>query len=192
MSDQNEITVRVVRSKRKTIGLHITKDGNAEVRAPYYATKGEIESFIRENTEWIRKHAAQARERAQIAEQTPKLSQTELNHLVRVARKVFAERVAYYAPLLGVSYNKITVRKQRTRWGSCTKDGNLSFNALLVLAPPEVLDSVVVHELCHRLEMNHSPRFYAQIDRVFPDYKKWDKWLKKNGDALLNRLPSEQ
>ena len=80
MSDQNEITVRVVRSKRKTIGLHITKDGNAEVRAPYYATKGEIESFIRENTEWIRKHAAQARERAQIAEQTPKLSQTELNH----------------------------------------------------------------------------------------------------------------
>ena len=189
MSDQNEITVRVVRSKRKTIGLHITKDGNAEVRAPYYATKGEIESFIRENTEWIRKHAAQAREWAQIAEQTPKLSQTELNHLVRVARKVFAERVAYYAPLLGVSYNKITVRKQRTRWGSCTKDGNLSFNALLVLAPPEVLDSVVVHELCHIKQMNHSKKFYDEILRVMPDYFEREKRLKSIGKKYLGRLP---
>ena len=192
MSEEShgEITVKVVRSRRRTISLHITKDGNAEVRAPYFATKREIESFVTANREWLSAHAAEQRRKKQIAEQTPKLSQTELNHLVRVARTAFRQRVEYYAPLLGVTYGKISVRKQRTRWGSCTKDGNLSFNALLLLAPPEVLDSVVVHELCHRLEMNHSKRFYEHIYRVFPEYKKWDKWLKTNGDALLNRLPA--
>ena len=185
-----EITVRVVRSRRKTIGLHITKDGNAEVRAPYFVSKKEIEEFVHANREWLSKHAAEARRREQIAKETPKLTKTELNHLVRVARTAFTQRVNYYAPLLGVTYGKISVRKQRTRWGSCTKDGNLSFNALLLLAPPEVLDSVVVHELAHRLEMNHSPRFYEHVYRVFPEYKKWDRWLKTNGDALLNRLPA--
>ena len=65
---------------------------------------------------------------------------------------------------------------------------NLNFNCLLMLAPPEVIDSVVVHELCHRKEMNHSPRFYAEVYRVFPEYDKWNKWLKENGGSLLSRM----
>ena len=186
---RREITVKVVRSRRKTISLHITKDGNAEVRAPFFVSKSEIEEFVTANRDWISKHTAEQRRKELIAAQTPKLSKTELNHLVKVAKTAFRQRVEYYAPMLGVTYGKISIRKQRTRWGSCTKDGNLSFNALLLLAPPEVLDSVVVHELCHRLEMNHSERFYGHVYRVFPEYKKWDKWLKTNGDALLNRLP---
>jgi predicted metal-dependent hydrolase len=105
------------------------------------------------------------------------------------ARSVFPERTAHYASLLGVTFGRITLRMQRTRWGSCSAKGNLSFNCLLLLAPPEVLDSVVVHELCHRKHMDHSPAFYAEILRVFPDYDRRDRWLKENGPLLLARLP---
>ncbi|MBR4241372.1 MAG: M48 family metallopeptidase, partial [Eubacterium sp.] len=75
-----------------------------------------------------------------------------------------------------------------TKWGSCSSKGNLNFNCLLMLTPPEVIDSVVVHELCHRKEMNHSKRFYDEVLRVYPDYKKWNKWLKDNGSAIMNRM----
>ncbi len=80
------------------------------------------------------------------------------------------------------------IRSQRTKWGSCSAKGNLSFNCLLMLAPPEFLDSIVVHELCHRKEMNHSKRFYAEVLRVFPEYRKWNKWLKENGWLLTASL----
>ena len=89
--------------------------------------------------------------------------------------------------MIGVTYKRITIRKQKSRWGSCSAKGNLNFNCLLMLTPPEVIDSVVVHELCHRKEMNHSQRFYEEVLRVFPEYKQWDRWLKKNGTAILLR-----
>ena len=79
------------------------------------------------------------------------------------AVKTIPERVRYYAPLIGVTYGKITIRNQRTRWGSCSSKGNLNFNCLLMLAPPEALDSVVVYELCHRKEMNHSKMKWNQL-----------------------------
>jgi len=103
------------------------------------------------------------------------------------ALRVIPERVRYYAPLVGVTVRGITIRNQRTRWGSCSSKGNLNFNCLLMLTPAEVIDSVVVHELCHRIEMNHSPRFYAEIRRVYPDYDKWNRWLKDNGPAIMAR-----
>ena len=89
---------------------------------------------------------------------------------------------------MGVDYGQITIRSQKTRWGSCSSKGNLNFNCLLLLAPPEVLDYVVVHELCHRKEMNHSPRFWAEVARVMPDYKVRRKWLKDNGNGLMQLL----
>ena len=101
------------------------------------------------------------------------------------ARRGIPGRVAHFAPLVGVTYGRVTIRCQKTRWGSCSSSGNLNFNCLLLLAPPEVLDYVVVHELCHRKEMNHSPRFWAEVGRVLPDYKKRNKWLKENGSRLM-------
>ncbi|MBQ1233170.1 MAG: M48 family metallopeptidase, partial [Clostridia bacterium] len=79
-------------------------------------------------------------------------------------------------------------RTQKTRWGSCSSKGNLNFNCLLLLAPPEVLDCIVVHELCHRKQMNHSSAFYAEVLRVMPDYHTRHAWLKKNGTALMGRV----
>lgn len=84
------------------------------------------------------------------------------------------------------------MRCQTTKWGSCTEGGNLSFNAALMLAPREALDSVVVHELCHLKEMNHSPRFYEEVLRVYPDYRRWHAWLSENGSLLLARIPREK
>ena len=116
-----------------------------------------------------------------------KLSEEEIRQLKREARRVIPQRVAFYAEKVGVNYGRISVRAQKTKWGSCSAEGNLNFNYLLMLAPPEVLDSVVVHELCHRKEMNHSDRFYAEVLRVYPEYKKYWRWLKENGSLLQQR-----
>ena len=86
--------------------------------------------------------------------------------------------------MLGVTYGKISIRDQKTRWGSCSSEGNLSFNWRLILAPPDVLDYVVIHELCHRKEMNHSKEFWALVESLMPEYKERRKWLRENGNNL--------
>ena len=193
MSNESpDIAVQVIRSRRRTLSVEIGKEGEILVRAPKWATKREISLFLQKNSAWIANHKEKALKRLERSKDLPKLSETELNHLVKIARKKIPERVAYYAPLVGVNYGRISIRKQHTRWGSCSKDGNLNFNVLLLLAPPEVLDSVVVHELCHRVHMNHSKEFYDLLYRVYPGYDQQNKWLKTNGDLLMSRLPERK
>ena len=181
------LPVRVVRSKRKTLALQVTPEGLV-VRAPRWATKREIERFTMEHRDWIEQHWRKVQEQQRALESVQPLSEEELKKLKKEAAAYIPERVRYYAPLVGVDYGRITIRAQKTRWGSCSVEGNLNFNCLLMLTPPEAIDSVVVHELCHRKEMNHSAEFYKEVLRVFPEYKKWDKWLKKNGQALQARI----
>ena len=178
----------IIRSKRKTMAAEI-KQGKLLIRAPMGATDSEIEALVQKNRRWIETHLEKTRAQKAAADALPKLTADDLRALAEQARRVIPERVAYYAPLVGVTYGRITIRNQRTKWGSCSSRGNLNFNCLLMLAPPEVLDSVVVHELCHRKEMNHSDRFYAEVERVFPDYAKWNRWLRENGSVLMLRLP---
>ena len=97
------------------------------------------------------------------------ITELELNELINSAMRVIPERVRYYAPIVGVDYGRITIRNQKTRWGSCSSAGNLNFNVALMRVPLEVLDYVVVHELCHRIELNHSKRFWSEVERVLPD-----------------------
>ena len=94
------------------------------------------------------------------------------------------ERVDHYAPLIGVRPGRITIREQKTRWGSCSSRGNLNFNWKLIMAPPQVLDYVVIHELCHLHEFNHSPRFWALVQHQMPDYIAWKKWLDNHKEDL--------
>ena len=98
---------------------------------------------------------------------------------------MLAQRTAYFARQVGVTYGRITVRDQKTRWGSCSQTGNLNFNFRLILAPSEVLDYVVVHELCHRRQMNHSAQFWQEVAQVLPDYRKRKAWLTENGWRLM-------
>ena len=161
------------------------KQGRLIIRAPYLATDREIARFIQSHQSRIDSHLSKAQRREQELKAVRRLTEQELQDLAARALKVIPERVAHYAPLIGVTYGRITIRNQRTRWGSCSAKGNLNFNCLLMLAPPGVLDSVVVHELCHRKHMNHSAAFYAEVLRVFPDYWAQHGWLKVHGDQLL-------
>ena len=102
----------------------------------------------------------------------------------QAAASYFPMRAAYYQQFTGGTYKRITIRGQRTRWGSCSGRGTLSFNWRLMMAPPKVLDYVVVHELAHRKEMNHSARFWAEVERILPDYKRRRKWLKDYGTQV--------
>ncbi len=181
------ISYRLIRSSRTTLALEI-RNGELIVRAPRYASQAEIDRLLTEKTGWIQKHLQKSRERAAQAASVSPLTREEMNRLADQALRYIPERVRHYAAVLGVRVRRITIRNQKTRWGSCSAQGNLNFNCLLMLTPPEVIDSVVVHELCHLIEMNHSERFYREVLRVYPDYYRWHGWLKEHGTELLARL----
>ena len=100
------------------------------------------------------------------------------------ARARVSAQLDHYAPLIGKKPNRIAIRDQRTRWGSCSAKQNVNFNWKLIMAPPEALSYVVIHELCHLYEFNHSPKFWARVAEFMPDYMDWKAWLKKNGQCL--------
>ena len=189
MQPQN-IKLTVIRTDRKTLSLHL-KQGEIIARAPLRMKDREIHAFIEEKRAWIEKNLAKIDERQKAAENTGLFTADEIKALTERAKQIIPERVKLYAPLIGVTCNRITIRCQHTRWGSCSSKGNLNFNCLLAMFPVEVIDSVVVHELCHRKHMNHSPQFYAEIEKVFPDYKKHHKWLKDNGTVYMHKLPKK-
>ena len=180
----------LVRSDRKTLSAEI-RNARLLIRAPRNASRDEITRFIMQNRQWIEKHLAKAAAAEKEKEGIRKLPPEEIRALAEKARELIPERVAFFAGKIGVTYGKITIRLQRTRWGSCSAQGNLNFNCLLMLTPPEVLDSVIVHELCHRKEMNHSRKFYAEIARVMPDYPECRKWLKENGRRILAMVDTQ-
>jgi hypothetical protein len=104
----------------------------------------------------------------------------------RQAREIIGARVAHWAAVLGVEYKKVFIKNQRSMWGSCSMRKNLNFNWRLAAAAPEALDYVVIHELCHLREMNHSKKFWAHVGAACPDYKQRRRWLRDNA-ALLRR-----
>ena len=180
--------VKVIRSGRRTVAIEINQDLQVIVRAPMGMRQAEIQAFVESRTDWITTHLEKMRSRKQSAEgqrEHPAMSAEELQELADQARRVIPERVAYYARIVGVTYGRITIRNQKTRWGSCSSKGNLNFNCRLMKAPASVLDYVIVHELCHRLEMNHSPRFWALVEQVMPDYRVHRKWLREHGSSLF-------
>ncbi len=178
-----KITYRLIRSARKTISLQITQDGELLVRAPERIGRGEIDRFVESKRGWIEKHLFKQEQ------DIPKMTEEEFQTLVRRALEVIPQVVARFAPVVGVTYGGITIRNQRTRWGSCSTKGNLNFNCLLLRVPDDVIEYVVVHELCHRKEMNHSPKFWAEVERVLPNYAESKRWLKENGSGLIRSLP---
>ena len=179
-----------VRSGRKTIRMEILPDGSVMLRVPMQASRKALLRFVRDRSDWIRKH----RELTLRQEQNPAgirpLTPEEAQELDRRAKEIIPKRVGELASSAGISYGKVRVRMMRSRWGSCSRSGDLTFNSLLLLTPPEVLDSVILHELCHRDEMNHSPRFYALLSARCPDYPQCRLWLRKNSRAVLRRIPA--
>ena len=117
----------------------------------------------------------------------PKTAAPEILELKTKAKQELPAAVKKYAGLMGVTYNRITIRHQKTRWGSCTKTGNLNFNCLIMKMPDQVRDYVIIHELAHRKELNHSSKYWAIVAEYCPWYKKAKQWLKDNGQELMER-----
>ena len=186
MKSMNE-NIKLVRSKRKTISIEITPEAQIIVRAPYYASVSEINRLIGEKADWIDKHlrAMKEKQRERALAPQAELTPQDIRLLTTRAKRIIPQRVRYYARIIGVEYGRITIRMQKSRWGSCSAKGNLNFNCLLMRTPDEIIDYVVVHELCHIKELNHSDRFWAEVEKVFPDYKERRKWLKDHGNEIM-------
>jgi len=182
-----QIEYKVIRSNRKTVAIQVDREG-VVVRAPHYIRDKEIDEIIEKKRIWIEKHRAAFLNQENSTVNFAPLSQEQVRELTEKACKVIPQKVRCYAAKIGVDYGRVTIRSQRTRWGSCSSKGNLNFNCLLMLLPDEIIDSVVVHELCHRKRMNHSAKFYAEVEKHFPEYKKCSEWLKENGGAVLLKI----
>ena len=175
------------RSSRRTMSVELRPDASLLVRAPLGVSEESILFFLEGHRTWIETRRGKLLERIE-SMPSGALSNEEIRKLADEAVQDIPKRVRHFAPLVGVSYGRITIRNQKTRWGSCSAKKNLNFNCLLMLTPPEVRDYVVVHELCHIREMNHSARFWAQVERVLPDYRVQVRWLRANGAAIMRRM----
>ena len=160
------------------MSLNVAEDGTITVRAPYRMAARAADAFVEGHSEWILSRI-QAYEK--LKEERPVYTDEEREAGRDRAGKKLEEKCRFYAKRMGVSYGRITVREQKTRWGSCSAKGNLNFNWKLILMPEGILDYLVVHELAHRMEMNHSPAFWRVVEREIPDYRERRMWLKKNG-----------
>ena len=183
--DKLPFSYELIRSDRRTVAMQITPAGGVVLRCPRRMPREAAEGFLLEKQAWILAHL----KKIQAVPAQPPLTWEELEKLGSQALQDLPERVRRFAPRVGVSYGRITIRNQKTRWGSCSSQGNLNFNCLLMLTPPEIRDYVVVHELCHRRHMDHSAAFWAEVEKVLPDWQKRRQWLKENGGALIGRLP---
>ena len=180
--------VSVIRSGRKTVSIQV-KPNEVIIRAPMRMKEKEIEKFVESKRNWIEKHLKSLSEKQKALENIEPYSDEEIRSFIKKAKEIIPNKVEFYAEKIGVTYNRITIRCQRTRWGSCSSKGNLNFNCLLVLLPDEIIDSVIVHELCHRKHMNHSAKFYEEVEKVFPEYRKCHEWLNRNGSKYMSLIP---
>ncbi|MDE2028399.1 MAG: M48 family metallopeptidase [Candidatus Omnitrophica bacterium] len=214
---------KLIRSRRKTIGLHITSDAKLIVRAPVFASTAFIQDLIRRKKSWIRAKQDFYKQRPRttrkfaageeflflgepypltVAEDLPKAvvfdGALKISNLVlsnardhlecwykTLALEHITARVMYFAQNAGLTYKSIRVNSASTRWGSCGYNDSLNFSWRLIMAPPSVVDYVVIHELAHLKQKNHSRRFWAEVSLMMPDYRKEEAWLKENHHLLL-------
>ncbi len=181
----DDVKLEMVRSRRKTISIEIKSSNRIIVRVPLYMSEKDALDFVREHRSWIDKNLV----KAQVVESVPKISMAEVREMADEAMKILPPKVEKYAKILDVTYGRITVRNQKTRWGSCSSKGNLNFNCCLVRCPEKVIDYIVIHELCHRIYMNHSKAFYNAVSSVMPDYKECEKWIKEKGKFIISAMP---
>ena len=161
--------IRIIRSKRKTVALEIRPDLSVLVRAPYWMADWQIRKFVDEKSDWLYAHLREMEQKQKLEAARPKaapLNPGELQVLADEALRIIPERVRFYAPVVGVTYGRITIRNQRTRWGSCSSKGHINLSLYLMILPLRLSDYVLLHELCHTQEMNHGPRFWTLMDKV--------------------------
>ena len=168
-------TYELIRSRRKTLALEITRDCRVLIRAPLRASRDQIERFAAAHEDWVARHLAAQRERAALA--PPEPTKEELRAMAREAKEMLLPRIRYWVGVTGLVPTGVTITSARTRYGSCSGKNRLSFSCFLTRCPPEAVDLVVVHELCHIREKNHGPGFYALLAQYLPDHRERKKLL---------------
>ena len=176
----------IIYSKRKTLGLEVKPDLRIIVRAPYRLDKKYIDNFVMSKSDWINRTLEKLSSRTV---NPYRFSDVEINEMKKKTLSVVIPKVEYYSSLMNVKPKRISASSDKRRFASCSSKGTLSFSFRLCLYPEEAIDYVVVHELAHMKEMNHSKSFWALVAQVCPGYALHRKWLKQNGRALLARLP---
>ena len=183
--DKEEIEVEIIRSKRRSMAIQIRTDGSVVVRVPMHASDRAIKWFVSAHARWIADNRGQMFERRKKLADNPydipaweSLSAADK----KIAKQKIMEHVDYYARRMEIDYGSISMRNQKSRWGSCSSKGNLHFNYRLAYLPEELLDYVVVHELAHRRHMDHSAAFWEEVETYYPAYKKCRQML---NDILL-------
>ena len=161
-------TYELVRARRRSMSLKVELDGTITVRAPFRTPPETADWFVESHRDWIE---VRLRAGEQILAVRPSYTETERLEGKKRAENVLKERCCYYAGLMGVSYGSITVREQKTRWGSCSAKGNLNFNYKLYFLPAELMDYVIIHELAHRRHMNHSAAFWQVVEQYCPEWR---------------------
>lgn len=213
--------VKIKRSRRSSISLHIGRDGFVEVMAPYLIPQGFIKKFVENHSEWI--EAKQALVRNSIRSPKKLTHGEKITYLgkdyslefgnytkievketsmffpigmkfraketlekwyISQAKKIITEQVEYYSKKMDTSFTSVVYSDTKSKWGSCTSDNRLQFNWRLIMTPLLVLRYVVIHELAHTKEKNHSASFWRIVREANPSYKMQIKWLKENGNGL--------
>ena len=169
-------TYKLLRSRRKTLALEITRDCRVLVRTPLRLSQARIDAFVASHADWISSHLEQQRQRAASAPPPP--TQTEIDALKAKARAILPGKVVYWSRQMGLFPTGVKITTARKRYGSCSGTNSLCFSCFLMNCPEDAIDLVVVHELCHIREKNHGPRFYALLEDTLPDYKERKKLLK--------------
>ncbi len=170
----------VIRSHRRSLVLIITPEARLVIRAPLKLPAEAINRFIQQKKRWIERQMARlsARPRPIV------LMEEEREGWIRIAREKIVERCRYFSELTGYRPVSVSISSARSRWGSCGAKGTINFSWRLAMAPPEVIDYVVVHELVHLIERNHSARFWRRVAEIIPDHKLHRRWLRENGHLL--------
>ena len=167
---------KIIRSKRKTISIRVKPDLSVEIRAPYSAGKNVIEEILKKHSAWVEKSIERQRSNPPVAYNPTK---EEIQKLKAKTREIVLPLVEKYESIMDVAHTKISFTSAKRVFGSCTAKRHLNFSFRLALYPNKAIEYVVVHELCHMKEMNHSKRFWAEVEKILPDYKARRELLKE-------------
>jgi predicted metal-dependent hydrolase len=175
--------VQIIYSKRRSIVLQV-KNGQVFLKAPLRTPTKFLEGLVAKKQKWIQDKIEVSKKVYENKEDKKSISLETVRFYKKEFGAYLDEKVTLYAEQIGVTFNKISIRKTVSRWGSCTTSGNLSFSIFLWDTPNHVIDYVIVHELCHRRYMNHSKDFWNLVLQHYPEYKLAEKWLKINGNKI--------
>ena len=165
----------ILRSSRRTISLEVRPDGRVLIRAPRAMPKKEIDAFAAKHADWLERAKKRVEERSAFHDMTDRRK----NELTAAARDYLPKRTAHWAEIMGVSPAGVRITDAKTRFGSCSPKNRICYSFRLMAYPPEAVDYVIVHELAHILQKNHSPRFYAEVQKILPDWRERKKLLER-------------